>query len=290
MTSKPQLIDQRIVLSDTHGELVDRPALECALQAIEILQPRGVIHIGDVGEWSSVNHHRYKRLRSPDPAEVAALIRRDARATAKYVLNPIDEVCDAAGVEFKDITEGNHDRWLNHFVEANPDYADTTFDEASGYRFNQIYDWKKRGWTVHPCGQLFGIGKLSFYHGHLYAGIHHAHQHLMKMGVNVMYGHHHDFQIKHVTHADGPKGAYSIGCLKSDKPQHNAWLGERPVNWSHVFAIVSFYNNGLYSVSPVTIINGQCVLPGYGKVIDGRKPRPLVPIQRGTTNRGIIKG
>lgn len=282
-------IDRRLVISDTHGELVDRPAFECVLQAIEILKPDGIIHIGDLGEWSSVNRHRFKNARTPEPSEMAVMIRKDARRTAKYVLNPLDEVCKQAGVKDKDITTGNHDQWLNQFVEINPDYADTVFDEASGYRFDQIYDWEKRGWNVHPCGQILKVGKLSFYHGHLYGGIHHAHNHLMKMGVNIMYGHWHDLQVKHVTHADGPKGAYSIGCLKSDTPDANAWLRRRPVNWSHVFAIVDFFDNGFYCVHTVTIIKGRCTLSS-GEVIDGRKPRPLIAVKSGPTNRQVVKG
>ena len=65
---KKESINKRyIVIPDTHGELVDRAALECVLQGIEIIKPTGIIHLGDVGEWSGVNQHRYKRKRTPDP-------------------------------------------------------------------------------------------------------------------------------------------------------------------------------------------------------------------------------
>jgi len=274
-----------IIIPDTHGNLVDRSALECVFKAIEIIKPTGIIHLGDIGEWQSVNHHRHAKIRKPDPPEIADNIRKDARRVRKYILDPLDAVCNAAGVKIKYMLTGNHDRWLDHFVDANPDYADCIFDEATGYRFDQIFNWRKRGWTLYPCGKLLRIGQLNFYHGHLYGGIHHARNHLIKMGVNIVYGHWHDFQAVHLTHADGPKGAYSLGCLKSYNPNDNEWLEHRPVNWAHMFGVVDFYRGGRFSVHPIPIIYGQCTLVGTNTVIDGRKPRSLERIKRGTTNR-----
>lgn len=279
-----------IVIPDTHGNLVNRVALECVLQAIRIIQPTGIIFLGDIGQWDSVNHYRYKRIRQPDPAEIANGIRTDARQVRKYILDLIDEECDKLGIKEKYMLMGNHDRWLDHFVMANPDYADTVFDEATGYRFDQIFDWKRRHWKLLPCGKLLKIGELRFYHGHLYGGIHHARNHLLRMGVNIVYGHWHDFQAVHVTHANGPKGAYSLGCLCSCKPDDNLWLGYRPVNWAHMFGVVDFYQRGRFSVHPIPIIFGQCTIIGTQEVIDGRKPRPLVKTVRGPTNRRKFKG
>ena len=291
MKKQKQVIHARyIVIPDTHGELVDRAALECVLRAIDIIRPTGVIFLGDIGEWESVNHHRQKRFRTPEPGEVSANIRRDVRRVRKYVLDPIDEACDKAGVKEKHLTVGNHDKWLDYFVDSHPDYADTAFDEATGYRFDQIFDWERRGWTLHPCGKLLTIGKLNFYHGHLYGGIYHARNHLLKMGVNVVYGHWHDFQAMHITHARGPKGAYSLGCLKSCDPAANEWMGHRPTNWAHMFGVVDFYKNGLFSVHPVPIIFGRCSLIGTQEVIDGNVPRPLIAVKRGTTNRRKARG
>lgn len=268
-----QVYDRRIVLSDTHGKFVDRAALNCVLRAIEIIKPTGVIHLGDIGEWESVNHHRFKRTRLPDPHLIAKKIREDVADTERYVLDPLDEACDRAGVKVKDITTGNHDRWLDQFVDANPDYANTTLEVngAKGYRFADILRFADRGWTVHPCGKLLKLGRLHFYHGHLYGGMHHALNHLRRMGVNIMYGHWHDYQAIHVTHADGPKGAYSLGCLKRFDVGANDWLEHRPTNWSHYFAVVDWYNRGHFSVHSVPIIFGKCTLLGTTEVIDGTR-------------------
>ena len=290
MIRKNNILSRYVVIPDTHGGLVDRAAFECVLQAIEIVKPVGVIHLGDIGEWACVNHHRFKRIRTPDPHETAEGIRRETRIVRKYILDPLDAVCDKAKVKERHMLQGNHDVWIDRFVEVNPDYADTTFDEATGYRFDQIIAWRKRGWKVTPCGRLLKIGHLHFYHGHLYGGIYHARNHLLRMGVNIVYGHWHDFQAMHITHADGPKGAYSLGCLKRDDPEANAWLDNRPVNWAHMFGVIDFYQGGCFSVHPIPIIKGRCTLVGTDQVIDGNRPRKLVNTKRGSTNRKKIQG
>ena len=113
------------------------------------------------------------------------------------------------------------------------------------------------------------MGKLYFYHGNHYSGITHARNHLLRLGCNVMYGHWHDLQQHSATHHDGAKSAWSIGCLKDMRPEANGWLQYRDVNWSHAFAIVDFFKDGLFTVHIIQIINGQTAL--WGELIDGNK-------------------
>ena len=84
-----------------------------------------------------------------------------------------------------------------------------------------------------------------------------------------MYGHHHDIQQSSITNLDGQKSAWSIGCLKDMSQEQNLWLGGRNHNWSRAFAIVDFYENGLFTVHVIQIINGKTYL--WGEVIDGNK-------------------
>ena len=70
-----------------------------------------------------------------------------------------------------------------------------------------------------------------------------------------------------VTHKDGPRSAWSIGCLKDMREEANSWLGGRPINWAHAFAIVDFFKGGLFTVHIIQIINGRTSL--WGEVIDG---------------------
>ena len=115
---------------------------------------------------------------------------------------------------------------------------------------------------------MLKIGKLNFYHGHHFAGINHTRNHLLRLGGNVMYGHHHDIQQSSVTHIDGVKSAWSIGCLKDMSADANEWLGNREHNWQQAFAIVDFYHTGYFTVHLVQIVNGRTSL--WGQVIVGK--------------------
>ena len=58
-------------------------------------------------------------------------------------------------------------------------------------------------------------------------------------------------------------------CPEDMKDEKNAWLGGRKINWSHAFAIVDFFQSGLFTVHIIQIINGKTSL--WGEVIDGNK-------------------
>jgi len=66
---------------------------------------------------------------------------------------------------------------------------------------------------------------------------------------------------------DGAKSAWSIGCLKDMSAEANEWLGNRRINWAHAFAIVDFFEKGLFTVHIIQIINGKTCL--WGEVIKG---------------------
>jgi hypothetical protein len=168
---------------------------------------------------------------------------------------------DKANCKEKHITEGNHDDWLNMAVEKYP--------YIPQYKFANAVNLADRGYKYHPFGKHLKIGKLYFYHGHQYGGQYHTSNHLRKLGCNIMYGHWHDLQQMSATHMDGPKSAWSIGCLKDMKAEANQWLSNRRINWAHAFAIIDFYGKGLFTVDVVQIINGKCCV--WGEMIDGTK-------------------
>ena len=174
-------------------------------------------------------------------------------------LDLIDESLDKANVKEKHFTEGNHEDWLTRFVEENPYLDDLSVPTA--------LKLDSRGYKFHPIGKFLKIGKLNYYHGHHYAGIQHTRNHLIRLGANVVYGHHHDIQQSSVTHLDGSKSAWSIGCLKDMTGEKNKWLGNRQHNWSHGFAIVDYYNKGAFTVHVVNIVNGYTSL--WGEVLKG---------------------
>lgn len=257
-----------IVIPDQHIEYIDWPAYRCVLQAIPIIQPTGFINLGDVGEWENASHWQWKRKIKPPLDYQLPLINRDIKIVNER-MDMIDEVLDKANVKEKHLLEGNHDDWMNQIVKENEHLISTSHNYGSGYLFKDAVSLEKRGYQFYPLGIRLKIGHLYFYHGHLIKGIDHPRQHLLRWGCNVVYGHYHDVQQRSITHVDGEKSAWSIGCLKRMDYDANEFLRRNPTNWGHAFAIIDFYGAGNFSVNVIRIIKGYCVV--YGQLINGNK-------------------
>ena len=257
--AKKTPVKRAIVTPDKHFPLADKAAIKVLCKSIELVKPDIYIDLGDVGEWEGCSHWQWKKKKRPPLEYQLPFIERDIVDVNKG-MDIIDESLDKANVKTKYMIEGNHDDWMNRFTEEHP---------YLNYTFKNVVNLKERGYKFQPIGKYLKIGKLCFYHGHHFASVHHTRNHLMKLGANIMYGHHHDIQQTSVTHMDGVKSAWSIGCLKDMTTEQNAWLGGRQHNWSHAFAIVDFYEGGHFSVYIVMIIKGMTSL--WGQFIDGNK-------------------
>lgn len=256
-----------VIIPDTHTPLHDEAAFRCVLKAIEIVKPNILIHIGDLGEFEGASHWQWRKKRRPPLEYQLEVIDRDIKA-ANLMLDRIDAVADKIGCKRKHFMQGNHDEWLDRIVEENPYLERTTHEYGKGYLFKDSMSFKRRGWKYYKLGELLKIGHIRFYHGYSFAGVHHARNHLLKMGCNLMYGDKHDIQSASITHADGQKEAMCIGCLKSLKPEHNRWLKGAPHNWCHAFAIVEWIGQN-FSATIHRITNG--VVPIWGELIDGTR-------------------
>jgi len=253
------VVKRVVVTPDKHFPLADSKAISCVTQSIEIVKPDAYVDLGDVGEWHGSSHWQWRKKKRPPLEYQTPFIDEDIKAVNKG-MDKIDEVLDKVNCSEKHMIEGNHDDWMNRFVDEHP--------YLKGYRFEECVKLKERGYTYHPAGQYMKIGKLAIYHGHHFSGINHTRNHLLRLGANIMYGHHHDIQQSSVTHLDGVKSAWSIGCLKDMKAEKNDWLGGRQHNWSHAFAIVDFFEkSGKFTVHLIQIIDGKTSL--WGELIKG---------------------
>ena len=254
-----RLVKRAIITPDKHFPYADMPAIRVLCQAIEMVKPQIYVDLGDVGEWGSVSHWKYKRKATPPLEIMIPEIDADVKAVNEG-MDVIDAVLDKVNCRERHFCEGNHDNWLNHFVERYPYLPQ--YGTLKALKLND------RGYVYHKFGKHLKIGKLYFYHGHQYGGQYHASNHLRKLGCNIMYGHWHDLQQMSVTHMDGPKSAWSIGCLKDMNDESNDWLEHRKINWAHAFAIVDYYgDNGDFTVNVIQIIDGRCSL--WGQMLDG---------------------
>ena len=254
------VVQRAIVTPDNHFPLHDQKAINCLKMTIEIVRPDIYVDLGDVGEWEAFSAWKYKRRKTPPLEFLINDFKKDVKEVNKG-MDQIDESLDRVGCKEKYITEGNHDNWLNMCVERYP--------YIPQYKFANAVQLKDRGYKYYQFGKHLNVGKLYFYHGHQYGGQYHTANHLRKLGCNIMYGHWHDLQQMSATHMDGPKSAWSIGCLKDMKADKNEWLSNRRINWAHAFAIVDFYTGGHFTVHIIQIINGKTSL--WGELLDGGK-------------------
>jgi hypothetical protein len=246
-----------VVTPDKHFPLADKKAISVLCKTIEMVKPDGYIDLGDTGEWAGASHWQWKKKAKPSLEWYLPAIITDIDDVNKG-MDIIDESLDKANVKEKHFICGNHDKWMDYFVEEYP--------YLPQYSIKTAIKIKERGYTFHEAGKLLKLGDINFYHGHNYGGMHHAANHLRRYGENIMYGHHHDIQVYTDTSANGPITAYSIGCLKSLKPEDNDFCRNRPINWKQAFAIVDIAKNGQSFVDLVQINNGKAVV--YGEIIE----------------------
>lgn len=258
---KPQTV---LVCPDSHFGYsgakeggADPQALSCVVQAIGIVKPDTFIHIGDVGEWETVSHWRWKRRKRPPLEYILPDLVKEAEAV-NAGLDILDAALDEVGTAKRHIMLGNHEEWLNHFLEEHP-YL------RKQYRPEILMRLRQRGYTWSPYGDYYRIGDLNFAHGGHYGGVNHTRALVLGVGANCMVGHWHDQQVTKVQRLGGLYGAWSIGTIcKLKKP----FMEGKPTNWAHGFAIVHFEANGNFHVEQVEIYSGRCWV--YGQRVEAK--------------------
>jgi hypothetical protein len=248
-----------LVCPDTHfgytGALeggVDPRSWSCFLQAIAIVRPQTFLHIGDVGEWETVSHWRWRRRKRPPVEYIIPDLIKEATSINAH-LDILDEALDKVDTKKKHMLFGNHEGWLNNFIEEHP-YL------AKEYNPSTLMRLKERGYTHSKCGEYYRIGDLNFAHGEHYGGVNHTRALVLGVGANCMVGHWHDQQVTKIQRLGGLFGAWSIGTLcKLNKP----FMGGKPCNWAGGFAIIHFESNGNFNVEQVEIHNGICWVYGH---------------------------
>ena len=252
-----KVYDRGVIFPDIHFPKHDELALRTALKVIEAVKPTYFLNLGDIVEGDSVSAWKWKRKKRP-PLEYQLPEIIEELKLINEGFDRIDEVLDKVKCKKRVFAQGNHEIWFDNFVDEHP-----YLPEYKSYEALKI---KERGYDWHPYGKIFKVNdsKLHAYHGGHYMGLNHAKSHVQNLGVNVIYGHTHDNIKSVVTHMDGPKMAQSMGCLcKMEK----SFLKNRQTNWTHNVGIVDFYDDGLYNLIVLNIIDGK---PTYnGKVIKG---------------------
>ena len=246
-----------MVIPDQHYPLHDTKAINVVIKSIQKIKPEIFINLGDVGEWETVSHWNWRKRKRPPLEYLLPMVDEEIRQV-NGCIDQIDRALAWGGCKEKYILTGNHDAWLDSFVE--------TYPYMRNYTFAKACRWEKRGYNLLPHNKPLKMGKLALIHG-AYVCLHHAKKHLASYGCSIMYGHTHDIQRHTITRIDNSIGAWSMGCLKKMDSDNNQWLSGRLNNWGHAFAVVDFFDDGDFKVEVVEIINGRTSL--WGEIIEG---------------------
>ena len=150
--TKKGVIKRAIITPDKHAPIHDKAAINVVKQAIELVKPEIYVDLGDLGEFGSVSHWQWKRKKKPPLEYIMPKVDEDIKGVNE-LLDIIDESLDKVNCKERHICAGNHDEWLDRFVEEHP-YLD--------YRFEKVCRFKERGYKYHPPGKYLKIGKLYF--------------------------------------------------------------------------------------------------------------------------------
>ena len=199
------VVRRAIVTPDKHFPLADKKAINVVCKAIELIKPDTYIDLGDTGEWELFSGHYWKNKEKP-PLEVLIPMLNKEVAQVNKGMDIIDKSLDKAGCNDKHFIQGNHELWLDNFVNKHPYLSEYKTEkalnlESRGYKYWKYISTKK-----------LKIGKLNFTHGD-YVPIHHAKKHLASYKENIIYGHTHDLQRFTETGLGGTQSAWSLGCL-----------------------------------------------------------------------------
>jgi len=248
-----------LVIPDTHVTYdgapdggIDPKANSCLFQAIDIVKPDGIVHIGDLGEWSAVSHWQWKHRKRPPHEYIQPLIDKEINGVNTW-LDKLEKAASKNKCSSIHIIQGNHEKWLDFFAaeEARPEIAAKVCMKIKDRGF---------GWSDH--GTFHKIGKLNLTHGGHFTGLHHAYKTVIGLSASCMYGHFHNVEYAHVMHLGGAFGAWAIGCLCT---LQKTFLNHRPTSWSHAISLVHVERDGNFHVELIDIFEGVCYV--YGKKV-----------------------
>ena len=114
-----KVVKRGIVTPDKHFPCHDERAISCLVKSIEIIKPDFYIDLGDIGEFGSVSHWQWRKKKRPPLEYQMPFVDKDIEEINEG-MDVIDEALDKAGTKEKYFIQGNHDEWLDRFLEENP--------------------------------------------------------------------------------------------------------------------------------------------------------------------------
>jgi predicted phosphodiesterase len=217
------------ICSDVHIPEHDLRAWEGFLAWVSDWQPDVVVLAGDIAELESCSQHGGSASPEMFTADMAAL---------KAEVQRVRDICPRAEMVY---LEGNHETRLHRITVNRIPTLSGALDIPTQVGLADL----KIAWL--PEGQPYHLGKLRIVHG-WYANKYHAAKHVEVMGGSVLYGHTHKPQVYMTSTAEGVRGGFGNGCLRTLDP---SWMNGRPAGWMHGFSVVHVWPDGTFQVTPI---------------------------------------
>jgi UDP-2,3-diacylglucosamine pyrophosphatase LpxH len=258
----PQRINEafcRVIIPDSHGEHIDKPARDACIADVRRLQPLEVVLLGDHLDCAGTFSAHQRSYTN----EMAESYTSDVAATNEF-LDMLQDAAPAADIYY---LEGNHEqhveRWAAREI-ANQKDADMALEKLGPrtvLRLDQRgirYFQRSTQYMGLSIPGAIKLGKCYFVHG-----ISHAKSaaavHLARFGANVVFGHVHTPQgiTQRTVTAEGI-GAWCPGTLARLQP---LYAHTAPSSWAHGYAIQHVQADGSFLHINVAILGGRSLLP-----------------------------
>jgi|ERR1022692_146400 UDP-2,3-diacylglucosamine pyrophosphatase LpxH len=248
----------RVIIPDSHGNHVDKPALAAFLGDVKILQPDEIVALGDHLDCGGVFNSHQRSYSN----ELTESYEEDTDA-ANHLLDMTQKAAPKAEWHY---LEGNHEGHVERWVAR----AFTSHKDAKGllerYGPEHVLQLKRRGIRYYRRSEHYmgisipgciRLGKCFFVHG-ICANKHAASVHLARFGASVVFGHVHRSQsvIERTVTSSGI-GAWCPGTLAKLQP---LYMHTNPTSWSHGYACQFINSSGNFLHINVPILGGKSML------------------------------
>lgn len=249
----------RVIIPDSHGAHIDKPAAAAFLNDLERLKPAQIVRLGDhldCGGFLAL-HHTLGFV-----PETSYSFEEDCAAANAF----LDETQKRAQPEEDYYIIGNHEqrieKWIINQTLRNPKdsaYLHRMFSPESVLHFgkrgikevkrNEQYSGLQKRGTIK-------LGKCLFHHG-TRTGLYAAKRNLDDVGTNICFGHTHRIACYVKETADGIIGSWSYGCLCDLHPLYG---DTNTSDWANGYGVHIVRDTGEFMSITVPIIDGVSYL------------------------------
>lgn len=218
-------------------------AITAMLEFSRDFRPHGFVLGGDVLDLGAISHWNKKNKLSLEGLR----IQQDMEEVGRHILAPIEDM----GAVDQVWINGNHERFLEDLVEAEPGLADTL-------TIPRLLNLDARGWEFIPTGGHLDLGKLRFVHGdQLGGGDAVAKAAILEHNNSIAFGHFHTHQ-EYVKHSPVDSSDIHVGiAVPALANRGPAYMKRRANKWANGFMSGAIFPDGSFSYQVTKIVNGR---------------------------------